>query len=78
LANTVKHAGAGRAWVRLRLSGGSLEIEIGDDGQGGANPGKGLGLGDLTNRADSVGGRLRIDSPAGQGTRILAELPCAS
>ena len=78
LANTVKHAGAGRAWVRLRLSGGSLEIEIGDDGQGGANPGNGLGLGDLTNRADSVGGRLRIDSPAGQGTRILAELPCAS
>lgn len=78
LANTVKHAAATRAWVRLRLVDGSLEIEVGDDGVGGANLGHGLGLGDLTDRVDSVGGRLRIDSPGGHGTRILAELPCAS
>jgi signal transduction histidine kinase len=78
LANTVKHAAAGRAWVRLSRRDGALDIEIGDDGLGGANPGDGLGLGDLADRADSVGGRLRIDSPTGRGTRVLAELPCAS
>jgi signal transduction histidine kinase len=78
LANTVKHAAAGRAWVRLCRRDGALEIEVGDDGLGGANPGNGLGLGDLADRADSVGGRLHIDSPTGRGTRILAELPCAS
>jgi len=32
----------------------------------------------LLDRVDVLGGSLRIDSPAGAGTRVVAELPCRS
>jgi signal transduction histidine kinase len=52
-------------------------IEVGDDGVGGADP-NGSGLRGLADRVAALDGRLKVDSPAGRGTRITAELPCGS
>nr|WP_221380291.1 GAF domain-containing protein [Actinoplanes polyasparticus] len=75
LTNVVKHARAGRAWVRADLRGGALSIEVGDDGAGGARPGDGSGLTGLFDRAEACGGQLRLSSPPGRGTTIKATLP---
>jgi signal transduction histidine kinase len=53
-----------------------LVVEIADDGRGGADP-DGSGLRGLATRAEDNGGTLRVTSPAGGGTRVRAELPCA-
>ena len=42
---------------------------------GGADP-AGSGLSGLRNRVEAVDGKLAIDSPAGGGTTVTAELPC--
>ena len=55
--------------------GDSLRIEIHDDGVGGADPSRGSGLRGLADRVAAIGGILSIDSPAGGGTRLVAELP---
>ncbi|MCA1706762.1 MAG: histidine kinase, partial [Actinobacteria bacterium] len=63
--------------VRLRASGDeALEIEISDDGTGMSTAGDGgTGVRSMRERADAVGGSLRIESAPEAGTRILAELP---
>jgi len=78
LTNAVKHAQASSLSVRLTHHEGALTIEVSDDGIGGVAAGDGLGLRSLADRIDVLGGRLRIDSPDGQGTQIVAELPCES
>jgi signal transduction histidine kinase len=55
-----------------------LLVEVADDGIGGAQLADGSGLRGLTDRVEALGGRLRIESPAGGGTTIVAEIPCAS
>jgi signal transduction histidine kinase len=47
-----------------------------DDGVGGARAG--FGLTSLRDRIASVGGELTLHSPAGAGTSVRAEIPCAS
>lgn len=78
LANVAKHAHASSAAVRARHANGVLVVEIEDDGAGGARPGAGSGLGGLADRLESRGGRLRVESPRGSGTRVVGEIPCAS
>jgi signal transduction histidine kinase len=63
--------------VGLGRVNGTLRIEVSDNGIGGAVATGGAGLRGLTDRIDGLGGRLRIDNPPAQGTRILAEVPCA-
>jgi signal transduction histidine kinase len=75
LANARKHAHAHAVRVRARARGGMLQVEIADDGVGGAHPTPGSGLEGLRDRVEAVGGTLRIDSPAGHGTRIRASIP---
>ena len=77
LTNAARHSCAERIDVRAALAGGGLRIEVVDDGVGGAEPVPGSGLEGLLDRVDSLGGQLRITSPAGAGTTIVAELPCA-
>jgi uncharacterized protein YhfF len=48
-----------------------------DDGVGGADPESGSGLRGLEDRVASLGGRLLVDSPPGQGTRLEARIPLA-
>jgi signal transduction histidine kinase len=74
LTNTVKHAGARRALVRARVDRGALQLEVRDDGAGGADPG-GAGLVGLGDRLAALGGRMRVDSPTEGGTRLAASIP---
>src|SRR6266566_814384 len=76
ITNTVKHARATTIEVTLRHDAGRLLVTVADDGVGGASP-DGAGLRGLADRLAAVNGRLTVQSPPGQGTRILAELPCA-
>ena len=79
LANVVKHAGADSAAVTVRAGEAALEMEITDNGAGGAPSGAGGGRG-LANIADRVGaldGEVVIDSPPERGTRLVVRLPCA-
>jgi signal transduction histidine kinase len=75
LTNATRHANATRADVVIHDAGDRLEVAVEDDGVGGADPGRGSGLAGLADRVASVDGRLSVDSPAGGGTRILAEIP---
>src|SRR3954464_1381837 len=52
-------------------------VEIRDDGVGGADAGRGSGLRGLADRVAALDGTLALDSPAGRGTRVRAEIPCA-
>ncbi|MCO7220789.1 histidine kinase [Klenkia sp. PcliD-1-E] len=72
LANTYKHAGAARAAVRLEQVDGRLRVQVRDDGVGGA--GSATVLRTVRDRVLAVGGRLAVDSPAGAGTTVIAEL----
>ncbi|GAA3036693.1 hypothetical protein GCM10020000_12910 [Streptomyces olivoverticillatus] len=76
LTNVAKHANASRAWVEIRRDDDQLNIKIGDDGQGGADPTRGSGLADLEGRVSGVDGRLRISSPVGGPTVIEVDIPC--
>jgi signal transduction histidine kinase len=76
LANVAKHARAKRATIRLAREGGSLVVEVVDDGIGGADPAGGSGLRGLSDRVASLGGRLSIDSSPDLGTRVQAKIPC--
>jgi signal transduction histidine kinase len=61
--------------VSLSEEHGSLVIEVGDDGPGGANA-QGGGLSGLRQRVQALDGILAISSDPGEGTIIRAELPC--
>ena len=74
LANAVKHAGARRIEVTLAEQADLITLRVSDDGLGGADP-SGTGLQGLADRVASRGGRLRVDSPPGAGTTIMATLP---
>jgi PAS domain S-box-containing protein len=75
LANVAKYAGASGATVRVSREDGQARVEVGDDGIGGADPVAGSGLRGLTDRVEALGGTLWIESPAGGGTRVTAEIP---
>ena len=75
LTNAARHAQADHARVTLRDGGDRLLIEIADDGVGGADPRRGSGLHGLADRLGAVDGTIEINSPAGGGTRIRAEVP---
>jgi signal transduction histidine kinase len=75
LTNMVKHASATGATVRAAVRHGALELEIRDDGAGGADPRHGTGLVGLADRVDSINGTITITSPPGTGTTIAVQLP---
>jgi len=77
LANVGKHAHAGAATVDVARSNGQLVVEVVDDGVGGADSERGTGLRGLADRVEALGGRLRVWTPHGGGTRVRAEIPCA-
>ena len=78
LTNALKHGEPTHAWVTGDRPNGTLHLEVGDDGRGGAVLGSSGGLAGLADRLEALGGSLRLQSPPGQGTRVLLELPCES
>jgi signal transduction histidine kinase len=75
LANIGKYASATRASIGAECRGSVLHVEIGDDGVGGADGARGTGIRGLRDRVAAIGGTLTVDSPSGQGTLVVAELP---
>jgi len=81
LQNVVKHGGP-KAVVRIRLVGEQHRIAFSVDDSGvGFDPARvqpGVGLVNLADRIDVMGGHLTIDSLPGMGTRIQGEIPIAA
>jgi signal transduction histidine kinase len=75
LANTAKHSGAAHAAIWLTQRDGELQVEIVDDGSGGADP-SGAGLRGLAQRVAALDGSLEVHSPPGGPTVVRAVLPC--
>jgi signal transduction histidine kinase len=76
LANVAKHSGASEVRVTIRREPDKLlTAEVVDNGEGGANPESGSGLGGLRDRLAALDGRLYVHSPPGGPTRVRAELP---
>jgi signal transduction histidine kinase len=75
VTNARKHARAETVTLRAARRDGCLHVEVGDDGVGGARPAPGSGLEGMRDRIEAVGGTVRIESPPGDGTRIVAEIP---
>ena len=75
LTNTAKHACAQRSWVSIRERDRSLQVLVGDDGLGGADP-QGSGIAGLRARVEALDGSLMLDSPPGRGTVLEVALPC--
>jgi signal transduction histidine kinase len=76
LTNVAKHASATSVTVSAWVHEGTLAIRVRDDGVGGARP-DGTGLLGLADRLAAAGGRLVIESPAGGGTLVAADMPLA-
>jgi signal transduction histidine kinase len=78
LHNVVKHARASKADLKLECEAGDIVLEISDDGAGfdSSEDFSGhLGLKSMRERVARLGGRLRIESAPGRGTRIRALIP---
>jgi two-component system, NarL family, sensor histidine kinase FusK len=73
--NAQKHSRADSVRVSVEWRRGMLELEVADDGVGGAKDDGGFGLQGLHDRVEAVGGSLVIASAAGEGTRIAASIP---
>jgi signal transduction histidine kinase len=77
LTNAARHADASVVHVDLSVKDATLWLSIRDDGKGGADPGRGSGLLNITDRIEALGGGLQITSPVGGGTSLVAEIPIA-
>jgi signal transduction histidine kinase len=75
LANVAKYAQATQAAVAVRRENGRVTVDVTDDGIGGADAGRGSGLRGLADRVAALDGTLSLDSPAGGGTHLHAEIP---
>ncbi len=75
LANVAKYAQATQASVAVRREDGRVTIEVADDGVGGADTANGSGLRGLADRVAALDGTLTLESPAGRGTQLRAEIP---
>ena len=77
LTNVARHASAATlVEVDVARRDARLVVEVRDDAAGGANPAGG-GLRGLADRIAALDGSLEVLSPAGGGTTIHAEVPCA-
>jgi signal transduction histidine kinase len=76
LTNVVKYSQADKAAVRAWEHDGVIEVEVSDDGVGGADASVGSGLRGLADRLGAVDGTLSLESPKGTGTKVRATIPC--
>lgn len=77
LTNVARHAQASQVTVTLERVDGGIRLVIADDGVGfdpAVRRRGGWGLMTMRERAEAVGGRLRLDSAPGKGTRVVVEV----
>jgi len=75
LTNAQKHAHAASIRVRVTATTRALRLELADDGIGGATEPAGGGLTGLRDRVEGLCGTFHVESPRGQGTRIVVSIP---
>jgi signal transduction histidine kinase len=75
LTNVAKYARATQATVAVRRENSHVVVDVTDDGIGGADAAQGSGLRGLADRVAALDGTLSLDSPAGRGTHVHAEIP---
>jgi signal transduction histidine kinase len=75
VANVQKYAQASGVDMETRIEDGSVVVVVADDGVGGADLSAGSGLEGLRDRIEALGGQFHVESPRGQGTRIVAAIP---
>src|SRR5215204_3651592 len=78
LTNVARHAGAGRATVRLVATPDRVRLVVEDDGRGfdaSEVPEDRHGIVGMRERAEVLGGTLEVRSGPGEGTRIEATVP---
>jgi PAS domain S-box-containing protein len=83
LSNAAKHSGADRVHVRLQVKNRELRLAVSDNGSGfdvqGAlhrnDPMCGYGLKNMRERVEICGGRFRLSSRPGKGTRLELRVP---
>ena len=77
LTNVIKHSRASHAEVKASVEDDVLQVDVRDDGVGGADA-TGHGLVGLADRVTALGGQLKIDSPVDRGTHVRARFPLIS
>jgi signal transduction histidine kinase len=77
LANVAKHANAETVMVSVEAGLDVLSLSVRDDGVGSADP-DGSGLTGLRERAEALGGTLKLTSPPGRGTSVEVKLPAVA
>jgi signal transduction histidine kinase len=75
LTNVAKYSQAQSAHVRVHQHEDELEVQVVDDGVGGASTERGSGLRGLADRVSAVEGTLSVVSPQGEGTQVRARIP---
>jgi signal transduction histidine kinase len=75
--NVARHSGAKEAWIRLRFQRASLELDVEDRGKGFAPPSghTGIGLVAMRERAEILGGTLKVTPINGGGTLVQIHIP---
>ena len=82
LSNVREHAQATQVRVAVDIDDRRVRAEVEDNGQGfdasaleAGEPGASIGLSALKERVEMLGGQMHVDSQAGQGTRVVMEVP---
>jgi signal transduction histidine kinase len=76
LTNVARYAQAQTVRVAVVRSNSHVNVQVSDDGVGGANPANGSGLRGLSDRVAALDGRLELTSANGDGTTVRATIPC--
>jgi len=84
VTNAVKHAQASHVRIHLEMAGRSLSLRVADDGRGFeqdeafSEVGGHFGLLGMRERAERLGGELKLHSELGQGTEVAVTVPLSS
>jgi two-component system sensor histidine kinase DegS len=81
VGNAIKHSGATNIKVQIDSTETDVRVNVDDNGKGFdvalIEEGSGMGLKVIRDRVEMLGGRLEVDSVAGQGSRISFQIPAA-
>ncbi len=80
LSNVLEHSGATRVRVQVERIARQVQVQVEDNGRGFNNHGTGprrrqLGLVAMQDRAQLIGGHLKLYSEAGKGMRVVVTVP---
>lgn len=76
--NVLKHSRADSVSIAIERTVRRLRVVVTDNGVGGARQRGAGGLTGLADRLSALGGRLVVESPPAEGTRVWAEIPCGT